>query len=159
MFFKAFNVTEKGLNQIWFNVRFGTSFRGDHPFNFLENFINILNLEAVARRCSVKKVFLEISQNSQENICARVSFLIKLQILGLQLYQNRDSGTVFSCEFCDIFKNTFSYRTPPGSCFYKWMTPNGFSIQRLWRRALSKDWRKLYGWKNSYLVLICKRNQ
>ena len=28
---------------------------------------------------SVKKVFLEISQNSQENTCARVSFLIKLQ--------------------------------------------------------------------------------
>ena len=26
-----------------------------------------------------KKVFLEISQNSQENACARVSFLIKLQ--------------------------------------------------------------------------------
>ena len=28
---------------------------------------------------SCKKVFLEISQNSQENTCARVSFLIKLQ--------------------------------------------------------------------------------
>ena len=28
--------------------------------------------EAVVRRCSVKKVFLEISQNSQENTCARV---------------------------------------------------------------------------------------
>ena len=26
-----------------------------------------------------EKVFLEISQNSQENICVRVSFLIKLQ--------------------------------------------------------------------------------
>ena len=26
-----------------------------------------------------KKVFLQISQNSQENTCARVSFLIKLQ--------------------------------------------------------------------------------
>ena len=36
-------------------------------------------LEAVARRCSVKQVFLEISQNSQENTCARVSFLIKLR--------------------------------------------------------------------------------
>ena len=36
-------------------------------------------LEAVVRRCSVKKVFLEISQNSQENTCVRVSFLIKLQ--------------------------------------------------------------------------------
>ena len=36
-------------------------------------------LEVVVQRCSVKKVFLEISQNSQENTCARVSFLIKLQ--------------------------------------------------------------------------------
>ena len=34
--------------------------------------------ETVVHRCSVKKVFLEISQNSQENTCARVSFLIKL---------------------------------------------------------------------------------
>ena len=30
--------------------------------------------EAVAQWCSVKKVFLEISQNSQENTCARDSF-------------------------------------------------------------------------------------
>ena len=30
-------------------------------------------------RCSVKKVFLEILQNSQENIYARAYFLIKLQ--------------------------------------------------------------------------------
>ena len=42
--------------------------------------------KAVAQRCSVKKEFLETSQNSQENTCARVSFLIK---------------------------NTFSYRTHP----------------------------------------------
>ena len=58
---------------------------------------NVKNLTAaVAQRCSVKKVFLEISQNSQENTSARVSFLIKL----------------FSCEFCEISKNTFSCRTP-----------------------------------------------
>ena len=37
--------------------------------------------EAVVPSCSVEKVFLEISQNSQENTCARVSFLIKLQAL------------------------------------------------------------------------------
>ena len=36
--------------------------------------------EAVAQRCSLKKVLLEISQNSQENTCARVSFLMKLQV-------------------------------------------------------------------------------
>ena len=33
-----------------------------------------------------KKVFLKISQNSQEDICARASFLIKLQAWALQLY-------------------------------------------------------------------------
>ena len=42
--------------------------------------------EAVARRCTVKKVFLQIPQNSKENTCVRVSFLIKLEATGLQLY-------------------------------------------------------------------------
>ena len=35
--------------------------------------------EAAIRGVLLKKVFLKISQNSQENTCARVSFLIKLQ--------------------------------------------------------------------------------
>ena len=43
------------------------------------------SLEAVAQTCSAKKMFLEISQNSQENICARASIFIKLQAWGLQL--------------------------------------------------------------------------
>ena len=34
--------------------------------------------DAVFQRCSVKKVLLEISQNSQENTDVRVSFLTKL---------------------------------------------------------------------------------
>ena len=34
----------------------------------------VLNREAVAQRCSVKKVLIEIQQNSQENTCARVVF-------------------------------------------------------------------------------------
>ena len=45
------------------------------------------------RRCSLKKVFLEISQNSQENACARES---------LFYWSCR-----FSCEFCKISKNAF----------------------------------------------------
>ena len=56
--------------------------------------------EAVAQRCSVKNAFLEISQNSLKNTCARVSFLIKFL------------AQMFSCEFCKISKNTFFYRTP-----------------------------------------------
>ena len=45
-----------------------------------------LYTEVVIQRCSVKKLFLEISQNSQENTCARVSFLKKLQAWELQRY-------------------------------------------------------------------------
>ena len=35
--------------------------------------------EAVSLRYSVKKVFLKFLQDSHENTCVRVSFLIKLQ--------------------------------------------------------------------------------
>ena len=37
-------------------------------------------LEAVAQKCSAKKMFLEIWQNSQENNCDRVPFLIRFHI-------------------------------------------------------------------------------
>ena len=52
------------------------------------NFYHIhnVNTEAVAWRCSVWKMFSNISQNSQENTCVGASFCIKLQVQGLQLY-------------------------------------------------------------------------
>ena len=40
--------------------------------------INLECREAVAGRCSVRKEFLKISQNSQESTCVGVSFLIEL---------------------------------------------------------------------------------
>ena len=46
----------------------------------------VQSAEAVVRRCSVEKVFLEILQNSQENTCARLSFLIKLQAYLKDIY-------------------------------------------------------------------------
>ena len=62
--------------------------------------------EVVPRKCSVKKLFLEISQNSQENTCVRVSFvagwsatLLKKEIL----------AQVFSCEFCKLLH--FSHKS------------------------------------------------
>ena len=48
--------------------------------------------EAVVPRYSVKKLFLETSQNSQENTCARGSFLIKFQAEACT-----DLARVFSC--------------------------------------------------------------
>ena len=72
-----------------------------------------LRIEAVIQRCSVKKVFLKISQNSQENTCARASFLIKLLAEACNFIKKEALAQVFSCEFCEIFKNTYFYRTPP----------------------------------------------
>ena len=63
-------------------------------------YFSIQHSEAVVQMCSVKKAFLQISQNSQEITCTRAPFLIK------------SLAQVFSCEFCGISKNTFSYRTP-----------------------------------------------
>ena len=55
-------------------------------------FVFRLTTEAVARSVLWKKTFLEISQNSQENTCARVSFLLKLPealyFLGKPFLQN-----------------------------------------------------------------------
>ena len=65
--------------------------------------------EAVVRRCFVKNVLLKISQNSQENTCVRVSFLIK----ACNFIQKETLAQVFSCEFCKISKNTFSHKTSP----------------------------------------------
>ena len=48
--------------------------------------LSLQNSEAVTRRCSGKRLFLNISQNSQGNTYPRVSFLIKLYAWGLQLY-------------------------------------------------------------------------
>ena len=42
--------------------------------------------EAATRGVLCKKMLLETLQNSQENTCARVSFLIKLQASAQQLY-------------------------------------------------------------------------
>ena len=63
-----------------------------------------IQTEAVVQRCSIKQVFLKIWQNSQENTCARVSFLIKLQA--------EAQAQVFSCEFCEFFKNICFHKKP-----------------------------------------------
>ena len=78
-----------------------------------------LNPEADAKRCSVKKLFSEISQNSQKNICARVSFLIKLRAEACNVIKKETLAQVFFYEFRKISKNTFFYRIHLGGCFYK----------------------------------------
>ena len=68
---------------------------------------NIQFSEAATRGVLRKKVFLKISQNSQENTCARISFLVKLQAEPCNFIKKETLAKVFSCEFREIFKNTF----------------------------------------------------
>ena len=72
--------------------------------------------EVVARRYSIKKVLLEILQNLQENTCARFSFFNK----ACNFIKKETLILVFSCKFCKISKNTFSYRTPPVVVSVRW---------------------------------------
>ena len=58
-----------------------------------------LSKEAVVQKCSVKRMFLKISQNSE----------------ACNFIKNKTLAQVFSGEFCEISKNTFSYGTPPGA--------------------------------------------
>ena len=72
--------------------------------NFLKIWVQKQPLEAFYK----KKVFLKILQNSQENVCVRVSFLVKFQAYGLCNYIKKEPlELVFFCEFYKIFKNTF----------------------------------------------------
>ena len=64
-------------------------------YSWIDWLIYFKNQEAVVRRCSVKKEFLEISQR------------------GLQLYQKRFSGIGVFLRLCEISENTFFHRTPP----------------------------------------------
>ena len=47
-----------------------------------------------------KRCFLKISENSQQNTCVRVYFLLRLQTCDLLVQ-------VFSCEFCETCKTNF----------------------------------------------------
>ena len=62
---------------------------------FCVYFMHLLASSCVEVFC--KKCILEILQNSQENTKRETKTPVQ----------------VFSCEFCKIYKNSFSYRIPP----------------------------------------------
>ena len=75
------------------------------------------SLKAVAWRSSIKKVFLEILQNSQENTCARAVCAEACNFIKKEILEQ-----VLSCQFCKISKNIFFtelFRTT-ASVVYLW---------------------------------------
>ena len=75
------------------------------------------NVKAAGQRCSVKKVFLEISQNSQKNNCARVSFLIKLQAEAWNFIKKRLAHRCFPVNFAKFLTTPF-HKEP-----LRWLLP------------------------------------
>ena len=64
------------------------------------------------RRCSRKKVVLKILKDLQETTTLLESiFKFILKFIFKYILQ------LSSCEFCEIFKRIFFYRTPPDDCF------------------------------------------
>ena len=65
--------------------------------------------EAVVPRCSVQKVFLEISQNSQEgkHLCQRVSFFNKVGIMVIRISQNSTASCLINSNQSNTCPNVF----------------------------------------------------
>ena len=77
--------------------------------------------EAATRDVLLKKVFLEISQNSQENTCVRVSFLIKLQASEHLFYGTHLVTTSIGSRLCQTF---MTKHFAESSMFDAWWGPN-----------------------------------
>ena len=70
--------------------------------------------------CSVKKVFLEISSNSQEYTSAKVAILSPATLLKKRLWHR-----CFPVNFFEVFKNTFVTE-------HLWTTASVVSIHYIW---------------------------
>ena len=103
----------------------------DHLIN-LENFLktksffthfvsifpcNLFFSEAVVQKCSVKKVFLKILQNSQKNICARVCNFVKKRVSDINVFlwilrnfQEQPFPVAVSFPVSEVYSESF--RTP-----------------------------------------------
>ena len=68
------------------------------------------------QNCSVKKAFIKISQNSQENTCAKVSFSVKCRLQPATLLKRKPQQKCFRINFAN-FSRTFFLRNTSGGCF------------------------------------------
>ena len=99
------------------------------------------------RRYSVKKLLLQILQNSQENTCLRVSFLIKLQARPATLLKKRLWHRCFPVNFAKFVRATFLQNTSGRLLKYLLSTKRFDSMNSsniVVRKLLAKPWANLY---------------
>ena len=89
--------------QVW-QIFTCTRFHASFLYLFVYLSCSPVNFRSSHQRYSIKRLFLKFSQNSQENTCVRVSFWESCRP---QAFIKKETlAQVFSCQFCEIFKNT-----------------------------------------------------
>ena len=90
--------------------------------------------EAVMQRYSVKKVFFEILQNSQES-SARFSFLIKLQA---SFIKKRLWHRFFPVNFAKFQRHLFLQSTTGGCFYWQSLIQSNFKVtlMQIWKSAI-----------------------
>ena len=91
----------------------GKNTGGCSVFSLKKKNFAIVVSEAATGRVLWKKVSLEISHNSQENTCARVSFSIRWQAADYKFIKKETLAQIFSYELREISKNFFSIEHLP----------------------------------------------
>ena len=89
---------------------------------------NKFHYKSSHQRCSERNgVLNNFSKLTGKHLCHSLFFRKKLQA---SASQKRDSAQVFSCGFCEVFKNTF-LRTPLGDCFCHYQKTEPFTKKYL----------------------------
>ena len=110
--------------------------------------------DAVAQSCSLKKMFLKISQNSQEN--TRLSFLIKLQASSLQLNWKRDPNRGVFLWILHPFYRMFPVANV-FDIFYIFFRTDNFAKLYSEKLGISKKILSKTLWGDYYLNMKAKR--
>ena len=121
-------------------------FLGLVSYTFLKNFGGWINRSS-HRRSFIKKVFLNISQNSQESTCVRV-VLIKLHAEPCNFIKKMDLVQVVFCEFWEIFKKSFLIEHLQRLLLnhvWSWLSDN-----------LTLSWRRYLSYRNQSIGLLSK---
>ena len=104
-------------------------------------------------------MFLKVLQNSQENICAWVSFLIKLHTSSQQLYEHETLAQ--SCDFCETFKSTVFFFQKTSGQLLLFVTDRCNTFTDVSEQVASELWKyfvkNTYGIINAYNSKIQKR--
>ena len=104
-------------------------------------------------------MFLEISQNSQENTCARVSFLKNLQTSACNFIKEEALAQAFYCEFGEISRNTFFLQNTSGRLLLKpsilWKrAPQGTHLTFIKRQIITEETKLVETFNNFFSNIV-----